>query len=215
MRGPSDDVRSRQARYVDDFRDAAPVLDAGCGRGEFLELLRDAGVEARGVDSDEDMVAFCRSRGLNVVKADAIAHLHGLPDASLGGVFTAQLVEHLAPQALLRLLDLSASKLRQDGVLVIETINPLSFIALRHFFADLTHSHPLVPATLELMARQSGFRQVELRFLNEPPESERLRDVDLPHEPEFDDARRALAANVERLNDVIFGPQDYALVARR
>jgi O-antigen chain-terminating methyltransferase len=215
MRGSTSDVRERQQAYVDDFRDAAPVLDVGCGRGEFLGLLREAGIEARGVDRDPDMVSFCRAEGLDVEQADAIAYLAGLDYASLGGIFAAQVVEHLRPPALVRLFEHAAAKLRPSGVLVAETVNPLALGALKNYFADLTHAQPLVPETLVLLARQAGFARADVRFLNEPPPEERLRPVELPGEPAFDDARLALAANVARLNDVIFGPQDYALVARR
>ena len=215
MRGSTGDVRGKQEVYVDDFREAAPVLDVGCGRGEFLGLLREAGIEARGVDRDADMVAFCRVEGLEVEHADALEHLGSLEDGSLGGIFAAQVVEHLPPPALVRLFDLAAAKVRPGGVLVAETMNPLALGALKNYFADLTHAQPLVPETLVLLARQAGFASAEVRFLNEPPPEERLRPVELPRDPAFDDARVALAANVARLNDVIFGPQDYALVARR
>lgn len=215
MRGTTEDVRGRQEPYVADFRAAAPVLDVGCGRGEFLDLLRQAGIEARGVDADPDMVAFCRGQGLEVTEGDAIAHLEGLPDAGLGGVFAAQFVEHLPPGRLVRFLSLAASKLRPGGALVLETINPLSLVALGHYFADLTHVQPLVPATLELLVRQSGFERTEIRLLNEPAGHERLAPVELPAEAAFDAARKALTANVDRLNEVVFGPQDYALLATR
>ena len=208
MRGRSEEIRARQRAYVDDFRDAAPVLDVGCGRGELVGLLCEAGVEARGVDADADMVAFARGEGLPVEQADLLAHLESLQDGSLGGVFAGQVVEHLPPPALVRLLQLAAAKLRPGGLFVAETINPLSPLALRYYFSDLTHAQPLVPETLELLARQTGFRETELRYLN-PPE-ERLREVDLPD----DAAREALAANVRRLNEVLFGPLDYALLAR-
>ena len=214
MRGATSDVRGRQDIYVDDFRDSAPVLDVGCGRGELLGLLHAAGVEARGVDADADMVAFARGAGLDVEQADLLDHLEGLPDASLGGVFAGQVVEHLPPSALVRLLELAHVKLRPGGVLVLETINPLSPLALHNYFADLTHAQPLVPATLELLARQAGFRATETRFLNSPPDTERLRQVELPDGPEFDQPRAALASNVARLNDLLYGPLDYAIVAR-
>jgi SAM-dependent methyltransferase len=202
MRGSVDAIRERQRRYVDDFRGAAPVLDVGCGRGEFLELLRDAGIEARGIDADADMVAYARGEGLDVEQADLVGYLEGLEDGSLGGVFMAQVVEHLPPGVLVRSLELAARKLRGGGLLVAETINPLSPLALRHYFADLTHAQPLVPETLELLARQSGFAETELRFLNEP--AERLTEPDDP----------VIAANVRRLNELLFAPLDYALVAR-
>ena len=102
MRGSTSAVRERQRAYVDDFRDAAPVLDIGCGRGEFLALLREAGVEARGIDADADMVAYARGEGLDVEQADALAYLEALEDGSLGGIFAAQVVEHLPPATLVR-----------------------------------------------------------------------------------------------------------------
>jgi SAM-dependent methyltransferase len=202
MRGSTDTVRERQRVYLDDLREAAPVLDVGCGRGELLGLLREAGVEARGVDADADMVAYARGEGLEVEQADALAYLESLDDGSLGGIFAGQVVEHLPPRALLQLLELAASKLRPGGLLVAETINPLSPLALRSYFADLTHAQPLVPETLELLAKQAGFREVETRFLNEP--AERLA---IPDDP-------TIAANVRKLNDILFAPLDYAILAR-
>ncbi len=202
MRGSTAGVRERQRPYVDDFRDAAPVLDIGCGRGEFLTLLREAGVEARGVDADADMVAYAQGEGLAVEQADALAYLEALEDDSLGGIFAAQVVEHLPPGTLVRLLELAASKLRPGGLLVAETINPLSPLALRSYFADLTHAQPLVPETLVLLAEQAGFREVATRFLNEPEEK-----LAVPDDP-------VIAANVRRLNELLFGPLDYAILAR-
>jgi SAM-dependent methyltransferase len=108
----------------------------------------------------------------------------------------------LPPPSLVRLLELAARKLRPGGVLVAETINPLSPLALRNYFADLTHAQPLVPETLELLARQAGFAEVEKRFLNEPEER-----LTVPDDP-------VLARNVRRLNELLFAPLDYAIVAR-
>jgi SAM-dependent methyltransferase len=201
MRGSVDGVRDRQRPYVEDLRNAAPVLDIGCGRGELLTLLRDAGIEARGIDADADMVAYARGDGLDVDQADLVEHLSGLEDGSLGGIFMGQVVEHLPAGTLARSLELAAAKLRPGGLLIAETINPLSPIALRNYFADLTHAQPLVPETLELLARQAGFSQTEIRFLNEP---DRLSEPDDP----------VIAANVRRLNEILFAPLDYALVAR-
>jgi O-antigen chain-terminating methyltransferase len=202
MRGSVDSIRDRQRLYVDVLRDAAPVLDVGCGRGELLGLLREAGVEARGIDADSDMVAYARGDGLDVEQADLVEYLQAAADASLGAIFMGQVVEHLPAPTLVRTFQLAAAKLRPAGVLIAETINPLSPIALRNYFADLTHAQPLVPETLELLARQSGFAETEIRYLNEP--AERLTEPDDP----------VIAANVRRLNDLLFAPLDYALVAR-
>jgi SAM-dependent methyltransferase len=194
MRGPAEVVRERQRVYVDDFRHASPVLDVGCGRGEFLSLLRDAGIEARGVEADSDMADFARGEGLDVELADLVDALERTGDESLGGIFAGQVAEHLAPPALLRFLELARAKLRRGGVLVIETINPLSPFSLRNYFADLTHAQPLVPGTLTLLVREAGFRELELRYLNEPA---RPDGVD-PH-----------------VAEILYAPLDYAIVARR
>jgi SAM-dependent methyltransferase len=194
MRGPTEIVRERQRVYVEDFRDAAPVLDVGCGRGEFLVLLRDAGIEARGVEADSDMADFARGEGLEVEQADLVEALERVGDESLGGIFAGQVVEHLSPQALQRFLELGRAKLRRGGVLVIETINPLSPFSLRNYFADLTHAQPLVPGTLTLLVREAGFRELDLRYLNEPA---RPDGVD-PH-----------------VAEILYAPLDYAIVARR
>jgi len=202
MRGSVEAIRERQRRYRDLFRDAGPVLDVGCGRGELLGLLRDAGIEAGGIDADVDMVAYARGDGLDVEQADAVGYLEQVADQSLGGMFLGQVVEHLPAATLTRVLELAVRKLRPGGVFVAETINPLSPLALRHYFADLTHAQPLVPETLELLARQVGFADTEIEFLNEP--ADRLTEPDDP----------VIAANVRRLNELLFGPLDYALVAR-
>ncbi|MGB8005385.1 MAG: methyltransferase domain-containing protein, partial [Gaiellaceae bacterium] len=202
MRGSTDAIRERQRRYVDDLRESAPVLDIGCGRGELLGLLREAGIEARGIDADADMAAYASGEGLDVEQADLVEYLERVHAGSLGGIFMGQVVEHLPAAVLVQALRLAASKLRPGGVLIAETINPLSPIALRNYFADLTHAQPLVPETLELLARQAGFAATEIRFLNEP--ANRLTEPDDP----------VIAANVRRLNELIFAPLDYALVAR-
>jgi O-antigen chain-terminating methyltransferase len=193
LRGATESVRGRQSAYVDDFRDAAPVLDVGCGRGELLTLLRDAGIDARGIDPDGDMVAFARGEGLDVEQADAVSYLERLDDGALGGIFMGQVVEHLPAPMLVRVLELCAATLRPGGVLVAETINPLSPLALRNYFADLTHAQPLVPETLALLARQCGFRDVETRFTNPP---ERTADI------------------APEVAEILFAPLDYAIVAR-
>jgi O-antigen chain-terminating methyltransferase len=167
LRGSTDEIRERQRPYVERLRDAAPVLDLGCGRGELLALLRDAGIEARGVDANADMVAFARAEGLDVEQATAHDALAALEDRSLGAVAALQLLEHLPPLDLVSLLELAHAKLRPGGLLIAETIDPSSVAALRNYYADLTHAQPLVPETLELLVRGAGFRQTETISLND------------------------------------------------
>lgn len=172
MRGVFEDVRERQHAYVERLRDHAPALDLGCGRGELLSLLRDVGVEASGVDANADMVAYARAEGLEVEQADVRDALAARADGSLGAITALQLVEHLPPAYLVSLLELAHAKLRAGGLLVVETINPVTPAALRNYFADLTHAQPLVAETLELLVRGAGFGETETIFLNAvvPPE---------------------------------------------
>lgn len=167
LRGSTDEIRKRQRPYVERLRNAAPVLDLGCGRGELLALLRDAGVEARGVDANADMVAFARAEGLDVEQATAHEALEASEDGSFGAVAALQLLEHLPPPDLVSLLVLAHAKLRPGGLLIAETIDPSSVAALRNYYADLTHAQPLVPETLELLVRGAGFGEAETIHLND------------------------------------------------
>jgi 2-polyprenyl-3-methyl-5-hydroxy-6-metoxy-1,4-benzoquinol methylase len=167
LRGSTAEIRERQLPYVERLRAHAPVLDLGCGRGELLSLLRDAGLEARGADANADMVAFARGEGLDVEQADAHDALAACGDASLGAVTALQLLEHLPPPDLVALLRLAHAKLRPGGLLIAETIDPSSLAALRNFYADLTHAQPLVPETLELLVRGAGFLETETIHLND------------------------------------------------
>lgn len=157
-RGPEDVIRERQTWYVPYFEERAPVLDAGCGRGEMLDLLNAAGVEASGVDLDPDMVARCHAKGHDqVVQGDLLEHLAGVPDASHGGIFCAQVIEHLEADEIDALLAHSLRVLRPDGVLILETINPYLWAWLRGFWMDLTHRRPVIPEVALTHCALAGF----------------------------------------------------------
>ena len=158
FRGSEDFIAARQRRYLGVIGDCAPALDVGCGRGEFLDVLAEAGIGAVGVDSDAGMVARCRAKGHeSTVLGDGVVHLEGLDDASLGLVFSAQVIEHMPPDVLKRFLALAARKLRPGGLLVAETVNPHSAAALKAFWVDITHQHPLFPETMLALCRIAGF----------------------------------------------------------
>src|SRR5215207_187721 len=157
FRGDEERVADAQRPYLELLADAAPVLDAGSGRGELLDLLSDAGVAATGVDLDPGMVARGREKGHEVAEDDVVAHLEGLADDSLGAVFSAQLIEHLPYGELLRVLELSAAKLRPGGRFIAETVNPHCPRALKAFWLDPTHQHPLFPEVVLVLARIAGF----------------------------------------------------------
>jgi SAM-dependent methyltransferase len=213
MRGSQADIAERQREYLPVLAELDDIVDVGCGRGELLVLLREAGKRARGVDADEDMVAQCRELGLEVELGDGVAYVAGLPEGSLGAVVACQLVEHLRPARLMALLEGARRALRPGGVLLVETINPASLSALRNYFADLTHAQPLVAETLAFLVESAGFRDVEIRQTSPLPDHARLAPVEWgPSVPE--EAAGAANRNVELLNRLLFAPQDYAVIAR-
>lgn len=214
FRGDESAVRERLRRYVPLFAGRRDVLDVGCGRGEFLELLREAGVPARGVDLDRDMTLWGREKGLDVTCGDALAELARLPAGSLGGVFCAQVVEHLATADMLRLVELAAHALRPDGVLVIETLNPESLLVLyRWFWVDLTHERLVHPETLRIVFQTAGLRDVEVRFVPRPDDAVRLPLLEVPG---ADPARLAdFNRATQYLNDLLYGSFDYAVIGVR
>ena len=166
FRGPEEVIRERQRWYLPYLEQRAPVLDAGCGRGEMLDLLRDAGIEASGVDVDADMVARCHAKEHeHVVQGDLLEHLAGLSDASHGAVFCAQVIEHLESSQIDALLGHSLRVLRPDGILILETINPYHPPWLRGFWMDLTHRRPVIPEVALTHCALAGFARA---FLTHP-----------------------------------------------
>jgi 2-polyprenyl-3-methyl-5-hydroxy-6-metoxy-1,4-benzoquinol methylase len=157
FRGSTERVANSQRPYVALVRDHAPVLDVGCGRGEFLGLLAGEGISAYGVDSDAGMVSRCRALGLEASLADANEHLASLQDGDLGTVFSAQLIEHLPHAELRRMLALALCKLRPGGLFIAETVNPHRVSSLKTFWVDPTHQHPIFPEVALALCAIAGF----------------------------------------------------------
>ena len=194
FRGSEDAIRTRQTMYVSRFRDRAPVLDLGCGRGEMLAVFREAGIPARGVDAHPDSIALCHANGLEAEKEDLFAYLSGLSDASLGGAICCQVVEHLPPARVPELIALVHAKLRTGGLLAIETPNPECLaIFATHFYIDPTHRHPIPPVLASFYLEEAGFGQLEIQRLSPAIQT-------LP----------ALAELPEEFRKQFFGSLDYA-----
>jgi O-antigen chain-terminating methyltransferase len=209
FRGPSSEVQEQQERYLTLFPPPevpGRIVDIGCGRGEMVELLRGAGHDVLGVDPDSAMIQTCQAKDLPVVQADGISWLQRIDEDSLKGIFCAQVVEHLLTSEMERLLRLGLEKLKQGGVLVVETINPRSLFALgNHFYADLSHVRPVHPETLRFICEQVGFTRVQLEERS-PHELVALADS-LP-------SSKSGVALKALLRD-FFGYQDYAIVATK
>ena len=208
FRGSRDDLAERYRSLAQRFSGQDPVLDIGCGRGEFLELLGELGVQASGVELDPVLVEEARAAGLDAVAGDGVTHLASLTDQSLGGIVLLQVIEHLTPQAAADLVAIAFHKLRPGGLIVVETVNPQSLYTFAHsFYLDPTHGNPVHPAYLKFLFEEAGYPHVELEWRSPPPADDVLA-ID-------EDATKIQAANVERLNQLLFAPQDYALIARR
>ncbi len=215
FRGSRAAIRERFASYISLFDNRSPVLDIGCGRGEFLDLLKAGGIGARGIDLNHEMAEACRARGLDVTEADAVGYLSTLDDSSLGGIFCAQVVEHLEPAYLLQFLELAFHKLRPGGRLVLETLNPACWVAFfDSYIRDITHVWPLHPDTLKYLVVASGFSGARVEFRSPVREEDKLQPFVAPPwgMPALVDLAEAFNGNVEKLNARMFTYLDYAVV---
>jgi 2-polyprenyl-3-methyl-5-hydroxy-6-metoxy-1,4-benzoquinol methylase len=215
FRGTEDEIRARQSFYIPFFKECKNVLDIACGRGEFLDIMRAGGVAARGVDLNGDMVGRCLQKGLDVTQADVFSYLDTVPEASLGGIFCAQFIEHLTPESYVALISRCADKLVPGGLLAIETQNPECLaIFSRSFFLDPTHVKPIPPGLLRVLFAEAGFEKVSAHFLS--PASVVLPLIPpLPAGSVADDALQQWNSALQRFNEAFFGGMDYALLGYR
>jgi len=164
FRGSETLIRERQREYLRLLEAPEWVLDLGCGRGEFLDLLRERDIPGRGVDLDPGMVERCRVKGHEAEVADAIEYLERLEPASAPAMFAAQVIEHLPADELKRLMELTATRLVPGGVAIFETMNPHCPSAMKAFWTDPTHQHPLFPEVVLALARLAGFGSGRVHF---------------------------------------------------
>lgn len=206
FRGTRQDLLDRYADLADQLVGCGPVLDIGCGRGELLELLGERSVEAWGVETDGVLAAAACADGLDVRHGDGIAALREADHGSLGGVLLIQVIEHLTSQQSVDLVALAATRVRSGGKVVVETVNPQSLYVYAHaFYIDPTHVRPVHPAWLMFLFKEAGFADVSIDWRSPPPAADSLQPVgDAVHD-----------ANVERLNQLLFAAQDYAVIATR
>jgi O-antigen chain-terminating methyltransferase len=203
---PEESVRRRQRTYVELLRGCKRVVDLGCGRGELIELLAAEGVSAYGVEIEPDFLELLAEKGTEVVRQDAVAHLAELEPGTVDGIVASHLVEHLPTASVSQLVALADEKLPDGGLLVLETPNPESLLAGSvNFHRDPTHVRPIHPDTLAFLCESAGFGGVEIQRLSPVPEGERLP---APEEGPLEPV-------VQQLNELLYGYQDYAVIARK
>ncbi len=205
FRGSRDDIKERQRRYLPQVaavvgQVGGPVIDIGCGRGEWLELLRDNGIAAQGIDANPLTGDICRQAGFAVVTGDAIDWLNGHPSASAAVISAFHLIEHLPFPVLLAILDQASRVLKPGGLLLLETPNPRNLqVGATSFWTDATHLRPLPCETTAFMVERSGFSEIEI----------------LPLHPLAEGAIHYDDPLLDRLNQLVHGAQDYAVLARK
>jgi 2-polyprenyl-3-methyl-5-hydroxy-6-metoxy-1,4-benzoquinol methylase len=199
FRGSEEYVRNSFKFYVPLFSGRKDVLDIGCGRGEFLALMHEAGVPARGIDLSSEWVALCVQKGLRAEVADLFRYLGDLTDFSLDSIFCAQVVEHLPPDRIPEFIRLAAQKLVRDGLIVIETPNPECLaIFATHFYLDPSHTRPVPHPLLAFYMEEHGLGGIELH----------RRSPAVDSIPE-------LAEVPQGVRDALFGGLDYAIIGRK
>jgi len=220
FRGTSDDVTAKLAGYLPDVRrlvehagEGVRVVDIGSGRGEWLGLLQDAGVNVAGVDVNPAFVRAGRARGLNMVDGDAVRYLRGLPNQSLDLVTAFHVIEHLDVETLLAVLEAARQALRPGGCVLFETPNPTNLqMAACDFYNDPTHRSPLPPALTRYLVAASGYERVEVRHLH--PARSPLEDAPLEQASRNDVQPQGGGAPLFQrlLVHTLYGPQDYAVL---
>jgi len=203
FRGTEDDIKNRQLNYLNYIKNAAKnnqaefVLEVGCGRGEFLKILDENNIPVKGIDTNTEMIELNLKNNRNVKLDDAISFLQAQNDNSLIGITSFQVIEHFSPDYLLDFIKLSYQKTASGGVIILETVNPMSLFSLTHFWYDITHKTPIPPDVLKFYIESAGFQEVKPIFTSEVPEELKLQSND---------------ENTKKLNQILFGPQDYAII---
>ncbi|WP_018248110.1 class I SAM-dependent methyltransferase [Orenia marismortui] len=214
FRGSEELIKNRMKKYFNYFREKSNVLDIGCGRGEFLELLQKGNVNSKGIDINKQMVEHCQNKGLDVVRSDAIEYLEQVEDGSLDGVFMGQVVEHLDLNYLLKVIELIDKKLTENGIFIAETPNPQSiYIYANAFYIDPTHVKPVHPATLKYLIERYSLEVMEVQGASAIPEENKLLTI---HDEYLkNDNLEKLNSNWDKLNNLLFNYRDYAIVAKK
>lgn len=205
FRGSRTIIKESQRPYVQYFQTngGAEILDLGCGRGEFLELMYDYGIKAKGVDVYAPFVNYCKERGFEAIQEDALTYLNSLPDASLGGIFMGQVLEHLEIDYLIALIKCIYKKLKSGCYFITETPNPENLSTYCFFYTDLSHIKPVPYLTIKYLLEKEGFESVE-RYNNNYSKYpiELLTDVENGSE------------NM-KLNNILYSYQDYTVIAKK
>jgi O-antigen chain-terminating methyltransferase len=205
LRGSRKEIKERLKVYIPIIKKAnigrkdSSILDIGCGRGEWLELLKEEDLHARGLDSNKVMVKTCKERGLDVIDSDAVTFIENVSDNNLGAVTGFHLIEHYGFDFLIKLLDEIFRVLKPGGLVILETPNPSNvLVGSCSFYLDPTHNKPIPSSLIKLVLESRGFSKVKVMNINPFKDDFKIKGDD--------------SETSRRFNDYFYGPQDYAVV---
>ena len=210
-RGSEKSIQKLQEKFVRLYVGKDNILDIGCGRGEFIKTLLNAGKQyVFGMDINPQMVEKCKKEGLSVELKDGVNYLYDNDNLNLGGIFSSQVIEHLKPSQIVKLIKGAHKNLQEGSPLILETINPMALVTQTMAYTlDLTHRQYVHPFTIEMLLKEHGFKKVE--FIYSSPvdiEAPVLKDNDMdPKELEKYNEK------IRRMHEMLFGYQDYAVIA--
>lgn len=208
FRGSREAIKNVQKQYISYFEGRTNVLDLGCGRGEFLELMQENNIDAIGVECYTEFAEYCKMKNLNVVEDDALKYLE--KQEKIGGIFAGQLIEHLKFNQIVKLCEMAYEKLEEGAYIILETPNPMSLAIYTHaFYMDPSHNKPIHPLTMEYFMKKVGFKKVEILFTatsKYPVEIPELKSDNIENIDAFN-------ASMKEVGNALFGSQDYAIVA--
>lgn len=212
FRGTLREIRENQIQYLKYYLGKQNILDIGAGRGEFLELLNENNISNNGIDVYQDFVDYCKEKGLHVENADALSYLQTLEDNVLGGIFMSQVAEHLDNNYLFDLIEESYKKLENGAYFIAETPNPRVLSTFTNsFYLDPTHVKPVHPETFKFIMEYVGFKHVDILYTKNskiPYKLPLLNGNNIENLQDFNDG-------INLLNELLFGSQDYAIIARK
>jgi len=201
FRGSQSEIKKRLAGYLPHIKSLVTtgdttIVDLGCGRGEWLELLKEEGYRALGVDTNRVLLDRCRQRGLDVIESDALEYLRAVPDNSLSSITGFHIIEHLRIDDLMNLLDEVVRTLQPGGVVIFETPNPDNvLVGSNYFYFDPTHRNPLPSLLMKFLLESRGLHRIEVIYLHDWAGARIPGDDDL----------------TARFNELFYGPMDYAI----
>lgn len=210
-RGSEESIQKLQEKFVRLYVGKDNILDIGCGRGEFMKTLLNAGKQyVFGMDINPQMVEKCKKDGLSVELKDGVNYLYDNDNLNLGGIFSSQVIEHLKPSQIVKLIKGAYKNLQEGSPLILETINPMALVTQTMAYTlDLTHRQYVHPFTIEMLLKEHGFKKVEFIY-SSPVDTEApvLKDNDMDQKE-----LKKYNEKIRRMHEILFGYQDYAVIA--